>query len=107
MDKFPKKETLKVVNSILLVVLIFSVASISDVRLTGQFYAENEAAECSYVENGEEKQVPIDRCCLFSDRKLVCSEKKGETFCTDTNDTGYYLNHEAVKYCEREGFNIE
>jgi hypothetical protein len=101
------KQGLKVLNSVLAVALMISLASFLDPGFTGSFYGDQEKPSCSFEREGNSSQVPIDRCCMYASQKLSCVERENETICQDSGDQAYVLNPEGADYCREKGFSLE
>lgn len=101
------KQGLKVLNSVLAVAFMISLASLLDPGVTGSFYKDQERPSCSFERDGNSSDVPIDRCCMHASQKLSCLERENETVCQDTSDQRYVLNPEGADYCREKGFSLE
>lgn len=102
-----EKKHLKFLNSFLLVVFLVSLTSTLGPGITGNFFETREEPVCSFERNGEQSNVPVDRCCMHASQKLSCVEKDKRTVCRDTEEQAYVLNSEAANYCREKGFNLE
>lgn len=99
---------LKVLNSILAVGFILMLGNYFGLSpgITGNFFAEEENLSCEFNRNGEESDIPMDRCCYHASQQIKISETNGNSY-YGSERINYSLNEDAVNYCSEEGFEIE
>lgn len=102
------KKYLKVVNSVLAAGFLLMIGNNLGVSpdITGNFFIEEENPSCEFNRNGEEMDIPIERCCYHASQQIKISTT-GEKNYFGSGNINYSLNDEAVSYCDEEGFEIE
>jgi len=107
---------ISLINLILILMIIILAANlispISDNVGKALYNYDTAIAQCYFNKDGGLNVIPIDICCQEIQKQLSCDSIKMEGFnfkcyISKVSERYYLLNHKALNYCKKEGYNVQ
>lgn len=96
--------TMKTINVILITILItLTIYFYLPLETTGQFDYEDPI--CTFYNNQQANNIPLDLCCPELEKQLEC--KNFKCYVKETSDRFYVVNGATLDLCKKEGYHVQ